>query len=65
MVREFNVADSDKLMLLEEFLNVSGKDGWKLVSVAPSPTANFTHVVYMERSLVLAERVGTPPLAAE
>jgi hypothetical protein len=40
MVREFNVEDSDKLLLLEEFLNVSGEDGWELVSVASTPTAN-------------------------
>jgi len=33
MVREFNVQDSDKILLLEEFLNETGKDGWELVSV--------------------------------
>jgi hypothetical protein len=31
MVREFNVQDSDKILLLEEFLNETGKDGWELV----------------------------------
>ncbi len=56
MVREFDVQDSDKLLLMEEFLNVSGRDGWELVSVAATPTANFTHVVYLKRGLVLAER---------
>ena len=60
MVREFDVEDSDKLLLLEEFLNVSGEDGWELVSVASTPTANFTHVVYLKRGLVLAEKIGLP-----
>jgi len=59
MVREFEVEDSDKLLLLEEFLNVSGEDGWELVSVASTPTANFTHVVYLKRGAVLAERVSS------
>jgi len=59
MVREFDVEDSDKLLLLEEFLNVSGEDGWELVSVASTPTANFTHVVYLKRGAVLAERVSS------
>ena len=58
MVREFNVEDSDKLLLLEDFLNVSGDDGWELVSVASTPTANFTHVVYLKRGVVLVERVS-------
>jgi hypothetical protein len=63
MVREFNVQDSDKIVLLEEFLNETGKDGWELVSVATTPTANFTHLVYLKRGAVLAERVGfIPPL---
>ena len=58
MVREFNMEDSDKLLLLEDFLNVSGDDGWELVSVASTPTANFTHVVYLKRGVVLVERVS-------
>jgi len=62
MVREFEVEDSDKLLLLEEFLNVSGEDGWELVSVASTPTANFTHVVYLKRGAVLAERVPSTDL---
>ncbi len=62
MVREFNVEDADKLLLMEDFLNVSGADGWELVSVATTPTANFTHVVYLKRGLVMAERVGIPPI---
>jgi hypothetical protein len=49
MVREFNVQDSDKILLLEEFLNETGRDGWELVSVATTPTANFTHLVYLKR----------------
>ena len=60
MVREFNVEDSERLTLLEDFLNVSGADGWELISVASTPTANFTHVVYLKRGLVLAEKVGFP-----
>jgi len=28
LVREFNVQDSDKILLLEEFLNVAGTDCW-------------------------------------
>ncbi|HTM11906.1 MAG TPA: hypothetical protein VL127_03295 [Bryobacteraceae bacterium] len=58
MIREFNVETSDKIVLLEEFLNVAGQDGWELVSVAATPTANFTHLVYLKRSTVSAERVG-------
>src|SRR6188474_3111506 len=57
MVREFNVQDSDKILLLEEFLNETGRDGWELVSVATTPTANFTHLVYLKRPAALAERV--------
>ena len=34
MIREFNVEDSDKILLVEDFLNEVGKDGWELVSVA-------------------------------
>lgn len=58
MIREFSVETSDKILLLEEFLNVTGKDGWELVSVATTPTANFTHLVYMKRSTLTSERVG-------
>jgi hypothetical protein len=56
MVREFNVEDSDRLLLMEEFLNVSGIDGWELIGVASTPTANFTHVVYLKRGLVPLQR---------
>ena len=64
MVREFNVQDSDKILLLEEFLNEAGKDGWELVSVATTPTANFTHLIYLKRTASLAERLDLipPPL---
>ena len=58
MIREFSVETSDKILLLEEFLNVTGKDGWELISVASTPTANFTHLVYLKRSTLTAERVG-------
>jgi len=58
MVREFNVQDSDKILLLEEYLNEAGRDGWELVSVATTPTDNFTHLVYLKRGMVLVERVG-------
>jgi len=47
--REFNVQDSDKILLVEEFLNEVGKDGWELVSVATTPTENFTHLIYLKR----------------
>jgi Domain of unknown function (DUF4177) len=57
MVREFNVQDSVKILLLEEFLNETGKDGWELVSVATTPTANFTHLVYLKRAASLTEQV--------
>jgi hypothetical protein len=60
MVREFNVQDSDKILLLEEFMNVTGKDGWELVSVAMTPTANFTHLVYLKRPAI-TERVDLVP----
>jgi hypothetical protein len=58
MVREFNVQDSDKILLLEEFLNVAGRDGWELISVATTPTENFTHLIYLKRGTVLTERLN-------
>jgi len=61
MVREFNVQDSDKILLLEEFLNEAGRDGWELVSVATTPTESYTHVVYLKRATALAERVDFAP----
>ena len=61
MVREFNVQDVDKILLVEEFLNEVGKDGWELVSVATTRTANFTHLMYLKRATALAERVDFPP----
>ena len=62
MVREFNVQDSDKILLVEEFLNEVGRDGWELVSVATTPTANFTHLIYLKRTASFAERLDlTPP----
>ena len=61
MIREFNVEDSGKILLLEEFLNEVGNDGWELVSVATTPTANFTHLVYLKRGTALAERVDLLP----
>jgi hypothetical protein len=62
IVREFNVQDSDKILLLEEFLNEAGRDGWELVSVATTPTASYyTHLVYLKRSTSLAERVDLAP----
>ena len=60
IVREFSVIDSDRIVLLEEFLNEVGRDGWELVSVAITPTEQNTHLVYLKRGSVLAERV--PPL---
>jgi hypothetical protein len=56
MVREFSVQEAPHIILLEDFLNEVGRDGWELVSVAMTPTANFTHLVYLKRGLVLAER---------
>lgn len=61
MVREFNVQDSDRILLLEEFLNEVGRDGWELVGVATTPTSNFTHLVYLKRGVVMAERTGYVP----
>jgi hypothetical protein len=61
MIREFNVEDSDKILLVEDFLNEVGKHGWELVSVATTPTANFTHLVYLKRGNALAESVGLLP----
>jgi hypothetical protein len=49
MVREFNVEDTSKILLVEEFLNEAGRDGWELVSVARTPTETFTHLVYLKR----------------
>jgi hypothetical protein len=61
MIREFNVQDSDKILLVEEFLNEVGKDGWELVSVATTPTANFTHLVYLKRGASVTERLDLLP----
>ena len=64
MVREFDVQDSDKILLLEEFLNEAGKDGWELVGVATTPTEHFTHLVYLKRRRgALGERIEltSPP----
>lgn len=52
IVREFSVEEPAHVVLLEDFLNEVGKDGWDLVSVAATPTANFTHVVYLKRAAV-------------
>jgi hypothetical protein len=64
LVREFNVQDSGKILLLEEFLNETGKDGWELVSVATTPTENFTHLIYLKRAAFVAEQAGLarPPI---
>lgn len=62
MVREFDVQDPDKILLLEAFLNEVGKDGWELVGVATTPTAHFTHLVYLKRRGAMAEQLEhTPP----
>lgn len=63
IVREFNVQDSGNILLLEEFLNEVGKDGWELVSVATTPTENFTHLVYLKRAATLADHADlkAPP----
>ena len=60
LVREFGVKDTDKIHLLEEFLNEAGREGWELVSVATTPTENFTHLVYLKRGLVLAKPLDLP-----
>ena len=60
IVREFSVEDSDKVLLLEEFLNEVGRDGWELVSVATTPTANFTHLIYLKRATTLTKPVDLP-----
>jgi len=52
------VETSDKILLLEEFSNVTGKDGGELVGVATTPTANFTHLVYLKRSTLTPELAG-------
>ncbi len=54
-------SDVHFLKLSYEFWNEVGKDGWELVSVATTPTANFTHLVYLKRGTALAERVGLLP----
>ena len=64
LVREFNVEDSDKILLLEEFLNETGRDGWELVSVATTPTANFTNLIYLKRGMRLAAKTDVAPPAS-
>lgn len=64
LVREFNVSDSAKILLLEDFLNEVGRDGWELVSVATTPTENTTHLVYLKRATAraeLASPIDLPP----
>jgi hypothetical protein len=61
LVREFNVEDSSKMLLLEDFLNEAGKDGWELVSVATTPTQAFTHLIYLKRGATEVE-LSPPPL---
>jgi hypothetical protein len=61
MVREFSVEDSAKILLLEEFLNEVGSDGWELISVASTPTTSFTHLIYLKRVTSLAERLDLLP----
>jgi hypothetical protein len=56
IVREFSVEDSVKILLLEEFLNEVGRDGWELVSVATTPTASFTHLLYLKRAATALTR---------
>jgi hypothetical protein len=58
MVREFSVQEPAHIVLLEDFLNEVGRDGWDLVSVASTPTAAFTHVVYLKRAMVPAKLTG-------
>jgi hypothetical protein len=62
MVREFSVQDSVKILLLEEFLNVAGRDGWDLVSVATTPTDSFTHLIYLKRASTVTDAAILPPL---
>jgi len=59
MVREFSVQEPSHVLLLEDFLNEVGTDGWELVSVASTPTAKFNHLVYLKRGLVMAKPVGS------
>jgi len=61
IVREFSVQDTIKVLLLEEFLNEVGKDGWELVSVAATPTESFTHLVYLKRASSVAGIVSAEP----
>ena len=61
MVREFNVQDVGNILLLEDFLNEVGKDGWELVSVASTPTAAFTHLIYLKRASTEPGRVDLKP----
>jgi len=58
IVREFDVQDSGKILLLEDFLDEVGRDGWDLVSVATTPTASFTHLVYLKRPTVSRQLAG-------
>jgi hypothetical protein len=51
MVRELSVQDSTHVLLMEEFLNEVGRDGWELVGVATTPTDQFTHLVYLKRAI--------------
>ena len=63
MVREFNVQDSSKILLLEEYLNEAGRDGWELVSVATTPTEAFTHLVYLKRGGLIGSDANLIPPA--
>ena len=62
IVREMSVETATKVQLLEDFLNVSGQDGWEVVGVAPTPGANFTHLVYLKRPIdaAMVSTTGMP-----
>jgi hypothetical protein len=61
IVREFSVQDSVKILLLEEFLNEVGQDGWELVSVASTPTETFTHLLYLKRASGVQGAISAEP----
>jgi hypothetical protein len=50
LVREFRLQDSVRISLLEDFLNETGREGWELVNVLPSPTDTSAHLVYLRRT---------------
>ena len=67
MVREFNVQDTARIVLLEEFLNEVGNDGWELISVAttlPSSATSIASAISSGRTFCKEARAKSGAMAS-